>query len=290
MPDEDVFVFEVSKNNFNAAVITNSYKLPVVVEFMGVWSEPCIEMSDHLAKLAAEFSGQFIFAKIDVDEQPELMKEYSVKNIPTLKIFKNGEVVQTEEGQLKETELYELVKFHGVYNASDELRDLARKKHINGDTAAAIDLLTKAIQQDPGNIRVAMDMVQIFLDINELEPARDLFNRLPEQERLSGMGKSLLGQLVFKDMAAKTLGKDQLQIKLTANADDFDSRFDLATCLVAEHEYTQAMDNLFIIFEKNPEYKDGAAKEMIISLTNMLSENEPALAQQFRRRMANAIS
>lgn len=290
MSDQDVFVFEVSKSSFNSSVILNSFKLPVVVEFMGVWSAPCIQMSDTLSGMATEFAGQFVFAKVDVDEQPELMKDYGVANVPTLKVFKDGEVVRTEEGLQNDAELRELLKFYGIFHQSDELRNQARQKHMNGETVEAIALLTRAIQTDPGNTRVAMDMVQIFLDINEQEQAKGLFNRLPEADRLSDMGKSLLGQLTFKDLASKTAGKEQLQIRLNENADDFDARFDMATCLVADHNYIDAMDNLFVIFEKNPEYKEGAAKEMIIGLTNMLSENEPELAKQFRQRMGSAVS
>ena len=199
MSDKDVFVFEVSKSNFNTAVVLNSHKLPVVVEFMGVWSGPCIAMDDNLSKLAHEFSGQFVLAKVDIDEQPELKEEYHVENVPTLKIFKDGEVVRSEEGLLKDPELRALLKVYDVYRQSDELRVLARQKHMNGDTVEAMGLLTKAIQEDPSNTRVAMDMVQIFLDINELEQAKGLFNRLPEADRLSDMGKALLGQLTFKD-------------------------------------------------------------------------------------------
>lgn len=290
MSDQDVFVFEVSKSNFNTSVVLNSHKLPVVVEFMGVWSGPCTAMAENIAELATEFSGQFVFAKVDIDEQPELMKEYAVENVPTIKVFKDGEVVRTEEGLLKDEELRELLKSLGIFSHADELREQARQKHIAGDTMEAINLLTTAIKQDPKNTRVAMDMVQIFLDVNELEQAKGLFNRLPETARVSDMGKSLMGQLTFKDLASKTAGKEELQAKVAENADDYDALFDLAICFVAEHEHDQAMENLFIIFKKNPDYKEGAAKEMIVSLTNMLSVNEPELAQEFRRRMGSAIS
>lgn len=290
MSDQEVFVFEVSQGNFNTSVVLNSYKLPVLVEFMSVSSGPCIAMSDTLSRLATEFAGQFIFARLDVDEQPELRKDYSIENIPTLKVFKDGEVVRTEEGKLQEPELRELLKSYGIYRQSDELREQAREKHMSGETLQAISLLTQAIKEDPANTRVAMDMVQVFLDINELEQATSLFNRLPEKDRETDMGRSLLGQLSFKGLAAKTEGKAQLLARLATSADDYDTHFDLAICLVAEHDYPQAMEHLFTIFDNNPEYKEGAAKEMIINLSNMLSVNEPELAQSFRRRMGNALS
>lgn len=290
MTDQIAFIFEVSQKNFNSSVILNSYKLPVITEFMGVWSGPCIQTADTLAKLASEFKGQFIFAKVDIDEQPELKETYAVKNIPTLKVFKDGEVVRTEEGLLKENELRELLKTYGVYRQSDESRELARQKHMQGDTVEAITLLTTAIQEDPTNTRLAMDMVQIFLDINELEQAKSLYNRLPDNDKNSDMGKTLLGQLTFKDLASKTEGKEQLQAKISANADDYDAIFDLAICLVAEHDYHKAIDNLFIIFDQTPEYKEGAVKEMIINLSNMLATNEPDLSQEVRRRLGSSIS
>ena len=290
MSDKETLIFEVSKSNFNTSVVLNSHKLPVVVEFMGVWSGPCIQVEDTLAKLAKEFSGQFVFAKVDIDEQPELMKEYGVENVPTIKVFKDGEVARTEEGLLKEDELKDLLKVYGIFRQSDEARELARQKHMSGETVEAITLLTQAIQQDPTNTRLAMDMVQIFLDINELEQAKSLFNRLPANDRESDTGKSLLGQLAFKDLASKTEGKEQLQAKIIENPGNVDAGFDLAICLVAEHDYVQAVDHLFALFDQDPESKDGAVKEMIINLSNMLATNEPALSQEVRRRLGSSLS
>ena len=290
MSEQDVFIFEVSKNSFNTSVILNSYKIPVLVEYMNIWSEPCIKMADNLSNLAKEFAGQFIFAKVDIDEQPELQEEYAITNSPTLKIYKDGEVLRTEEGLLQDDEIRQLLKTYGVFRQSDDLREQARQKHMSGDTMEAINLLTQAIKQDPANTRIAMDMVQIFLDINELEQAKSLFNKLPDNDKNSDAGKSLIGQLTFCELAKNTEGKTRLLARIADNPEDNNARFDLSICMVAEHDYKQAMNYLFEIFDKEPDYKDGAAREMIINLTNMLAPNEPELAQEFRRRMGNALS
>lgn len=290
MSEQEVFIFEVSKTSFNSSVLLNSYKVPVFAEFMGVWSEPCIHMADNLAELARAYPGQFIFARIDVDEQPELREEYGIENIPSLKVFKDGKVVHTEEGMLKKAELQTLLRSFNIYRQSDELREQARSRHMVGETPEAISLLTQAIRQDPANTRVAMDMVQIFIDVNEIEQAKALYNKLPERDRQSDTGKALFGQLTVHDLAANTEGKAALQARLVMNKDDHDARFDLAICLVAEHDYSQAMENLFEIYTRQPEYKEGAAREMIISLANILAPNEPELAQAFRRRLGSALA
>ena len=290
MNDQEAYIFEVSERNFGSTVILNSHKIPVIVEYMGIWSEPCVRLEDSLVALAREFAGQFIFAKVDIDEQKGLREEYGIQNLPTLKVFKGGEVVRTEQGLLNDEELSALLKDYGIFRQSDEMREQARQKHLSGDTMGAISLLTEAIKQDPTNTRVAMDMVQVMLDIGELESAQALFDKLPAQDKEGTTGKSLTGQLTFKALAAKTEGMERLHARIAQNANDHDARFDLAVCLVAEHDYRQAMDSLFAIFEAEPEYKEGAAREMIINLTNMLAPNEPALAQEFRRRLGNRLS
>jgi len=287
---KEVFVFEVSQQNFGKNVLFNSHKLPVLVEFMRVSSEPCIVMEHLFTELAREFSGQFIFVKVDIDEQVDLRQQYQIENIPTLKVFKDGEMVRQEVGQLQEVEARSLLKDFGVYRESDLMREEARDKHLSGETSAAILQLTEAIKKDPANTRIAMDMVQIFIDVGELEQASALYAKLPENDQTTEMGKALKGQLTFASLAEKTAGIDTLEQILANNANDHDARFDLAICLVSQYQYKEAMEHMFDILEKEPEYKDGAVKEMIIAITNMIAPVNIDLAQEFRRRLANQLA
>lgn len=282
-------VLEVGESGFERYVVENSHRLPVLVEFMAVWSGPCIAMSDALTELAAEFAERFVFARVDIDEQPELGKRYSIENVPTLLVIKDGEVAFTQQGQMEEQELRVLLKGLGVFHESDELREQARVKHMAGETAEAIVLMSQAIKMDPGNTRVAMDMVQILIDIGEIEQATGLFNKLPERDKESDMGKSLIGQLTFAALAAKTEGVERLQERLALHAGDHDARFDLAVCLVAAYDYSGAINHLFSILEAEREYKNGAAKEMIITITNMLAPTNPEQAAGYRQRLASLL-
>lgn len=287
---KDAFVFEVNQKSFDQYVLLNSHKIPVIVEFMGVWSGPCVAMDNVFSLLAKEFAEEFIFAKVDIDEQPELRKEYKVENVPVLMVFKDGKLVRSEAGELKEPEARELLKDFGVYHQSDLMRDQAREKHLAGDTSAAIVLLSEAIKHDPKNTRVAMDMVQIFIDIGELEQANGLYTRLPESAKETDMGKVLNGQLTFANLASKTESHEILQSRIDENAEDFDAYFDLAVRLISEYKYTEAVDYLFEIIKRSPEYKDGAANEMVITVTNMISPVDNELAQEIRRKLSNILS
>ena len=283
-------IFEVSQNNFEDLVIHNSNHLPVVVEFMGIWSEPCIKTEYALSDLAKEFPGDFIFAKIDIDEQSELKDQFSIVNIPTILVFKDGNEVQREEGELRSEELRVLLKHYGVYRESDELREQAREKHLAGDTQSAVMLLTQAISSDPSNVRVALDMAQIFIDMGEIDQAQNLFDKLPESARKLDIGLSISSQLNFIRLAQNTAGKVNLLIQVAKTPDDYQARFDLAVCLFAEYEIDKGMEELFYIQENQSDFKDGAAREMIGMVCNMLTNSNPDQSNAYRRRLANLLS
>lgn len=287
---KEVYVFEVSEKSFAESVLQNSHTLPVLVEFMGFWSEPCITMSDTLSELAAEFASQFIFAKVDIDENAELRKQYDIQHVPSLKIFVNGEVVASEEGQLTEEECRQLLKQYNIFHETDEMRQQARELHLSGDTQAAFIMLTEAIKKDPKNTRIALDMVQIFIDTKLIDNANALFNKLPAAVKESKIGAALAGQLAFVNQAAKTDGLEKLQQRIIQNENDLEARFDLAICLLAEYEAIAAIDHLFYILERNADFRDGAAKELLIVLIGVLKEKEPVLAKETQQRLSNLLA
>ncbi|SHN89961.1 hypothetical protein BHECKSOX_95 [Bathymodiolus heckerae thiotrophic gill symbiont] len=283
-------IFEVSQNNFKELVIHNSNHIPVIVEFMAVWAGPCIQMADELSQLATEFPGDFIFAKIDIDEQEELKTQFSVTNVPTIIVFKDGVEVQREEGQYRTDELRLLLKHYGVFRESDEMRERAREKHLAGETSEAIMLLTQAINSDPANVRVALDMVQIFLDINELEQAEGLFNKVGDEAQKSEIGLAISSQLNFKKLARSTQGVEVLQALLVEDADNNQVKFDLAICFIAQHDIDQGVDLLFKIQQNDSNYKEGAAREMIGMICNMLEKTNPEASAAYRQKLSNLLS
>lgn len=287
---KQAIVFEVSDRSFDKYVIGNSAKTPVFVVFMNVWSQPCNQIVEMFTALASEFAEQFILAKVDVDENSQLVEQYQVENVPTLKVFVDGKVVATEEGRLNEDEARALLKSFHIVNETEEIRLQARQHHMQGDTPQAIMLLTQAIQSDPSNTNVAMDMVQIFIDIGELEQANNLFNQLPEIIKNSETGLNLTGQLWIMEEASQTAGLQALKEALLISPDDYAARFDCAICEIAQHNTVQALDHLFYIQQNNAGFKDGAAKEMIVTIINTIAPGNPEMAQQYRSRLAGLLS
>ena len=97
---------EINKGNFNSEVL--GHKGLVIVDFYGTWCMPCRMLAPIVEKVARDRNIKL--AKVDIDENEELVKEFKIMSVPTLKIFKDGELINSSVGVINESTLLELLK------------------------------------------------------------------------------------------------------------------------------------------------------------------------------------
>jgi len=101
---------EASDDNFQEKVIEKSKKIPVLVDFYADWCNSCRMLSPILEKIAKEYNGKFVLAKVNVDDAQITASEFGIMSIPTVILFKNGEPVDYFVGALPESQIREWLK------------------------------------------------------------------------------------------------------------------------------------------------------------------------------------
>lgn len=286
---KQAYIFDVTEDNFDTLVVENSSQIPVVVAFMDAGTESQ-SLAQDLSHFAQTFAQQFVFAKVNIDEQTELAAAFELEQTPTTVIFINGEVQHAKQGVISTEDIALMLRQVGVYDPVEEMRLEAHEKYMAGDPVGAVALLTQAIQLDPSRTLVALDMVQIMLDLDQIEGANILFNKLPDEAKQSQVGRNIISQMSFKKRAAETPGLVVLSKQLDANPKDHATRLNLAICHIANLHFAEAMTHLFELQTNQPDFENGAPKETIITLCNLIAATDPVLAKRYRQQLNNLLN
>jgi putative thioredoxin len=176
--NDSPYIHNVTLDTFQSQVIEASHTVPVLVDFWADWCGPCHMQVPVLAKLVGEYAGKFLLAKVNTDTERHLAQEHGIRSLPTMRLYRNGEVVEEILGAQTESTLRALLDPY-IERDSDKLRLAALEAHRQGRTEEAISMLRKAQEADPENSRVQFALVGLYLDAGRLAEAESLLEALP---------------------------------------------------------------------------------------------------------------
>ena len=117
------YVIDVTEATFQQDVVDRSATVPVVIDFWATWCQPCKQLSPILERLATEYAGKFLLAKIDVDENPRLSQAAGIQSIPLVVAVVRGQLVPLFQGAVPEAQVRQFL---------DELLRLAVAQGVTG--------------------------------------------------------------------------------------------------------------------------------------------------------------
>ncbi len=283
---ESPYIFEVDQSNYEQVVLQGSFQVPVLVDFWATWCQPCQILMPLLAKLADEYQGRFIVAKINTEEQQAIAAQFGIRSIPTVKLFRHGEPVDEFMGALPEPEIRRFLEKH-LPRASDGTVAQAEQRLLAGDADGALELLHQAHGEDPGNPRVLIAIAHARAAAGDVEAAEQTLDQLPVEEQEKPEVRRVRGQLFFDRIALAAGPPAEVARRAAAAPEDSEARYQLAAHQVMANDVENALENLLGIMQRDRKFGDDAARNALLKLFDMLGD-DPSVTR-YRARMFNLL-
>jgi putative thioredoxin len=283
---ESPYILDVTQHNF-AAVVENSQRVPVLVDFWADWCQPCQTLTPLLTKLAQEYRGGFILAKINTDVEQGLAQHFRVRSLPTVMVVWQGQIVEQMVGVQPESAYREIIdRFRS--DPGDQIREQVELLWQRGHHKQVIELLREALGHDPDSVELKVILAEKLLQLDKEEEARSLLQSLPAEERDRQPASGLLARLRFADLARGAPDLTALVAVLWKNPADCAARRQLAARYVLAGDYEAALEQFMDILRRDPKFEDEAGRKGLIAIFEMLG-NENPLVVTYRRRMFSLL-
>lgn len=282
-------IVDVTLDNFQDVVMVNSKHKPVLIQFWSANQADSLTANETLEELANELEGQFILAKVNLDQEHEIVENLGILGAPVYKLIRHRDIVEEGYG-LQDKETYRnVVAAYLNIDESDVLRKEAALAYAQGDTDAAEAFLVQATQVNPNNTKIHIDLVQLYLHTDQYEKAKSLFDNLPDDLKTGAKGDYLKGQIFFHGIVEDSPGIEALQQALAANSNDAEALYQLAAFLVKHEQVEQSAQALLKLFSTQRDFQDGAPQKALLTLFAMQTHQHPELIAQYRRKFQSLL-
>jgi putative thioredoxin len=253
-------VIEVGGDDFESRVIEASRRVPVVVDFWAGWCQPCLVLGPILERLAGEYGGRFILAKLDVDANQDLAARFGIRGIPAVKAFRDGGIVAEFVGAQPEDVVRRFLD-QVVPSEADEQVAAAADATSAEEAEAAY---RQALAIDPTNMGAVAGLARRLLDRGEPDEARSLLATVPAD----GEVRRLRAELDLRDAAA--------------SADELGA----AARAALAGDARAGLERLLALIKSDGEAE--AARRLMLDVFDVLGDEHP-LTREYRSRLATAL-
>ncbi|HWR86899.1 MAG TPA: thioredoxin [Acidiferrobacterales bacterium] len=281
-------IADVTQQTFESLVLAKSREIPVLADFWAAWCGPCKQLMPVLARLADEYDGRFFLAKINSDTEQPLAARYGVKSLPTVKLFRNGQVVEEFMGAQPEKTIRALLDRH-IPRASDTLVYNAMLAARSGKPDEALTILQQAATTDPTNDRAKLELARLHAYLGHADDAEIALASLSAEAKESTDAVGLKAQLEFARIVAGARPPDELLPAIAANARDSAARYELAAHLVLRQQHEAALDQLLEIVRTDRKFRDDAGRKAMLSIFNLLGGSGD-IVKQYRTKLSMALN
>ncbi len=273
-------IIDVNESNLHQT-LEQSMQIPVLFYFWSDRSQHCQQLTPLLERLAQEYAGQFILAKLDCDKEQMVASQFGLRSIPTVYLFQNGQPVDGFQGPQPEKAVRALLE--KVLPREEELKaQQALALMEEGKLLEALPLLKEAWQLSRQASEIGFLLAEVLIGLNRSDEAEEVLAKVPLQDQDTRY-QSLMAQIELLKQAADTQEIQQLQAQLErdpANA-ELAAKLSLQQNQVGRNE--EALELLFGFLKRDMNAADGQVRKMLQEILAALGTGD-APAARYRRQ------
>jgi putative thioredoxin len=281
------FAREITSGDFNQVVIEGSKQTPVLVDFWAPWCAPCRALTPILERLAQEYEGKFVLAKVDSDQNPDLAREFGIRSIPNVKAFVDGQVADEFLGALPESAVREFIDAL-LPTPGELIRRDAAAQAAAGDRERALALLASAAELEPNNTAIQADRIEMLLDLGRIAEARTIASTLGPLASQDPRSGRVLARLQLADSDAEQTDAPVLETRVLSNPADLEARLRLAKLYTSQQRYEPAFEQLLEIIRRDRAFGDDAGRKTMLAIFDLL-QGQSELVGRYRKLLASAL-
>ncbi len=300
-------MINVTVENFDAEVIEASAQTPVLVDFWAPWCGPCKVIGPMLEKIETEYGGRFKLVKIDSDQEQELSQAFGIRSIPTCVLMLGGKPVDGFTGALPEGQIKAFLDKH--VPEGDVLEAEVTGVEVSDapaadDPDAVREALHQAVLKAPDNDDARFDYIKLLLTEGSTDDAKVAFAPVIAKTGLVRKFDSLQRWMNAIDSIADDVelsgANSVFDAQIAANKRDFGARFGKAQLLMADQQWTAAMDELLEILMRDKTWSDELARKTFIAILDIIEPQKVKVADgqipptdptvaTYRRRLSSVV-
>jgi putative thioredoxin len=280
------YSFDTATESFDIDVLKASERVPVLVDFWAPWCAPCRALKPILEKLAGEYQGKFLLAKVNSDEHPQLSAQFGVRGIPNVKAFVDGKLADEFTGALPESGVRAFIE-RLIPTPGEKLRGTARALVNQGDFDEAERQLRSALELEPENHAVRLDLAELLLAKHGEAEVEALIAPIPERER-DERAERIFAALALWKRSRELPSAMELEAKLAVNPDDLATRLALGERLIVDKRLEPALAALLEVVRRDRGEMRTSARKLMVEVFN-LAADQPELVSEYRKQLAAAL-
>lgn len=278
-------IIDINESNLHQT-LEQSMQIPVLFYFWSDRSQHCQQLTPLLERLAQEYAGQFILAKLDCDKEQMVASQFGLRSIPTVYLFQNGQPVDGFQGPQPEEAIRALLE--KVLPREEELKaQQALALMDEGKPLEALPLLKDAWQLSGQASEIGFLLAEVLIALNRSDEAEEVLAKVPLQDQDTRY-QSLIAQIELLKQAADTPEIQQLQAQLESEPANAELAAKLSLQLHQVGRNEEALELLLGFLKRDLNAGDGQVRKMLQEILAALGTGD-ALAARYRRQLYSLL-